>query len=143
MSYRSYTTTDFCEAVKNSKSIAETLRKLELRPCGGNYNTVHRKVAELGLDTSHFTGQLWSKGLQLKDFESFNKVSSIKPHLIKQRGRKCEKCQLSQWQETDIPLEVHHINGKRNENQEANLQLLCPNCHALTPTFRRRRGDVA
>ena len=38
---------------------------------------------------------------------------------------------------------VHHINGDWEENSEANVCMLCPNCHSLTETFgglNRGRG---
>jgi len=38
-----------------------------------------------------------------------------------------------------IPLELDHIDGCRSNNQLQNLRLLCPNCHALTPTYRSKR----
>lgn len=40
-------------------------------------------------------------------------------------------------------VEVEHIDGDWENNSLTNLTLLCPNCHALTPTFRglnRGRG---
>ena len=51
------------------------------------------------------------------------------------------KCQICGWGETNkktgkIPLEVHHIDGDYTNNQEENLQLLCPNCHSLTETYK-------
>lgn len=51
------------------------------------------------------------------------------------------KCQLCGWSETNqytnsIPLELHHIDGDYANNQEDNLQLLCPNCHSLTQTYK-------
>src|SRR5579862_6565739 len=42
-----------------------------------------------------------------------------------------------------VPIEVEHIDGDWQNNHLSNLTLLCPNCHALTPTFRglnRGRG---
>jgi len=49
---------------------------------------------------------------------------------------KCERCGNVEWLGLPIPLEVHHINGDKSKNELSNLQLLCPNCHALTPTYR-------
>jgi hypothetical protein len=42
-----------------------------------------------------------------------------------------------------VPIEVEHIDGNWENSRLTNLTLLCPNCHALTPTFRalnRGRG---
>ena len=36
----------------------------------------------------------------------------------------------------EIPLEVHHLNGDNKDNDPSNLQLVCPNCHALTDFYR-------
>lgn len=41
-----------------------------------------------------------------------------------------------------IPLEIEHVDGDRTNNELANLKLLCCNCHALTPTWRRRKDIV-
>lgn len=40
------------------------------------------------------------------------------------------------WQDKEIPLELHHINGNNRDNRLENLMLLCPNCHALTDSYR-------
>ena len=34
------------------------------------------------------------------------------------------------------PLEIDHIDGNSENNNENNLTLLCPNCHALTKTYK-------
>ena len=48
----------------------------------------------------------------------------------------CERCGNTEWEGQSIPLEIHHINGDKTKNDLSNLQLLCPNCHALTSTYR-------
>jgi hypothetical protein len=42
------------------------------------------------------------------------------------------------WEGGPIPLELDHVDGDRRNNDPSNLRLLCPNCHALTPTYRGR-----
>jgi hypothetical protein len=43
------------QAVSESMSIRQTLIKLDLKPIGGNYRILKRRIKELNLDTSHFT----------------------------------------------------------------------------------------
>jgi hypothetical protein len=52
-----------------------------------------------------------------------------------------ETCSACGWAERHpvtkrIPVEVEHIDGDWKNNHPTNLTLLCPSCHALTPTYR-------
>jgi hypothetical protein len=58
--------------------------------------------------------------------------------LLKQRGSRCEECGLSEWRGESLIVEVHHVDGDSSNNEDKNLKLLCPNCHSLTPNFRRK-----
>lgn len=49
------------------------------------------------------------------------------------KEEKCEICGLSEWQGIKIPLELHHIDLNHYNNNLDNLQILCPNCHAIQP----------
>ena len=62
----------------------------------------------------------------------------IRRYLFQKYDNKCSTCG---WSEINpftntIPLEIEHIDGDATNNEEDNLTLLCPNCHALTPTYR-------
>ena len=50
----------------------------------------------------------------------------------------CSQCGGTSWQGVPIPLELDHVNGDRADNRLENLRLLCPNCHAVTDTYRGR-----
>jgi hypothetical protein len=69
----------------------------------------------------------------------------IRRFLIEKADERCQRCG---WAERHaktgrVPLEIEHIDGDWQNASESNLTVLCPNCHALTPTFRgmnRGRG---
>ena len=140
---------EYEEAVSKSFSIASVCKYLGIKPTGGNYRIVHKAIEEYKLDTSHFTGQGWNVGLKfnpksvtyLKDIlvkDSFYQSYKLKKRLLKEglKELKCECCGLEKWQGMPIPLELHHVNGDNRDNRIENLELLCPNCHALTDNYR-------
>ena len=127
--YRAYTNEQIISAAKTVKSIAGLLRTIGLKPAGGNYINIKRLLQQLKVDTSHWTGEGWNKGKQLKDWSQYTRVSYLKKHLIKERSLKCETCSLTEWQNSDIPLEVHHKDGDRLNGSSINLDWLCVSCH--------------
>lgn len=144
-----YKIDEVAAAVSSSKSIAGVLRLLGLKPVGGNYKTIKRIISENGFDISHFTGKGWNVGLSFKpnkgadDDSVFIVNSSYRcSWRLRERYKKrtgitcCERCGLSEWLGCRIPLEIHHINGRNDDNRLDNLQLLCPNCHSLTSNYR-------
>lgn len=68
--------------------------------------------------------------------ESAKTDATRKAKLILERGHRCEVCQLDSWNGKPIPIELDHVDGNSDHNDRANLRLLCPNCHAQTPTYK-------
>jgi len=135
--YRDYTDNDVIEYAKEVYSIAELLRKLNLKEAGGNYANIKRLIQKLNINTSHWTGQAWNKDQQLKDWSKYTRANNLKKHLIKKRGNICEICGNSMWLGKQLHLEIHHIDGDKTNNDINNLQLLCPNCHSQTHNWRK------
>jgi len=61
----------------------------------------------------------------------------VRRYLFEKHDSKCARCGWSERNPTSgsIPLHVDHIDGDWRNNRPSNLTLLCPNCHALTPTY--------
>lgn len=68
----------------------------------------------------------------------FNRKSFKEKKLIiwEEQGRKCNECNFNLYDIEIGPYELHHIDGDRQNNLRDNLEVLCCNCHSMTPTDR-------
>lgn len=152
---QAYTKEWLSELCKDSYSYAEVLRKAGRKQGGGTQATLRKKIEEFEIDISHFTGQHWqaSPNATLPQYPSREKYSLEEVFVANSpvtqkmlRGYverhqlieyKCSNCGCNgQWQNGIISLELDHIDGDNTNNQLSNLRYLCPNCHALTETYR-------
>jgi 5-methylcytosine-specific restriction endonuclease McrA len=61
---------------------------------------------------------------------------TLRKYLILKRGVFCSRCKNTIWMGKNIPLELHHIDGNYLNDDLDNLELLCPNCHSITDTYK-------
>lgn len=144
------------ELCASSHSYAEVLRKSGRKIAGGNQEILKKKILKYGIDTSHFTGQAWNKDktketdprIKTKEIykleDIFHKNSTITQKVLRTYVERhklipyiCQNCGCNgSWQNGQIALELDHIDGNNTNNELSNLRYLCPNCHALTNTYR-------
>ncbi len=69
--------------------------------------------------------------------EQLQLSQTIRNYILDKRGHKCSRCGWDEVNPTSgrIPVQVHHIDGNATNTKEKNLEVLCPNCHALTPNW--------
>jgi predicted RNA-binding Zn-ribbon protein involved in translation (DUF1610 family) len=137
--------------VKESSSIAELLRKLEIYTVGGNRNSLMKRLRQEQIDLSHIaTGLDNNKGRKfgpskfaLLDEEVFIKNSQTSRAVVRKKVIKknlisynCAICGLKDfWNNKPIAFVLDHINGIPNDHRLENLRFLCPNCNSQTDTF--------
>nr|WP_306925837.1 HNH endonuclease [Streptomyces luteogriseus] len=106
----------------------------------------------LGIDTSHFETSAQGPKRSRGDLLSLGTPqagripgSRLLRHLLRIGvPQKCVTCGTGPWWNgKPLRLEVDHVNGDWWDNRPGNLQLLCPNCHAVTDTYRGRRRRVS
>ena len=145
-----------------SFSYAEVLRKSGRKQGGGTQATLKEKITLYNIDVSHFTLQSWSKGktketdprILSKEKYSLQEVfcdnSPVTQRVLRgyvERHKlieyKCDTCGCTgEWQDGFISLELDHKDGNNKNNKISNLHYLCPNCHALTETYRGKNKET-
>lgn len=150
-SQRKYTDEQLIQAVTTSISIADVMRKLNLSVTAGNYQTISKKIVNLGVDTSHFRGKSHGTSFTRKipTEEMFTENSTVDRGLVKRRiikdnllENRCAICSSPPtWLGSPLVLVLDHINGVNNDHRLENLRFLCPNCNSQTSTFCGRNSS--
>ena len=143
------------EAVAASTSFAGVLRHLGIPQAGGSQAYLARRIRSDGLDTSHFLGQAHMRGTVSSRRLSPAEVLGLRPpgssriktptlrRVMQEAGvvHVCAACGLAPlWQDAPLTLVIDHVNGDWLDNRLPNLRFLCPNCHAQTATWCRKKG---
>ena len=134
------------EACSSSLTMAEAAAKTDL-----HYNTFSRRAKLLGVFRANVGGKGRSKPKNdgngktplneiLEGKHPSYQTFKLKNRLIKEglKQNVCEKCGISEWNNSPIMCELDHINGNSRDHRLENLQILCPNCHSQTDTFRAK-----
>jgi len=129
--------------IEDNQSKSYMCKQFNCRP-----STLERYLKILGIE---YSGNQGGKGLKTdpkrKTAKEYSISTLVKSHVMKLkliedgiREHKCEICEITEWLGEPTPLELHHIDGDRFNNELSNLQILCPNCHSQTPNHSGRKN---
>jgi len=142
-----YSEAEARDAIAASLSYSEALRRLRMRPAGGNHKTLRTYAQEIWeIPVDHFDPHALRVARLRRDPTPLEQVlvedSSYSRSLLKGRlysaglkTRSCELCgQGEMWRGARMSLILDHINGVGNDNRIENLRIVCPNCAATLDT---------
>jgi len=135
------------------------------RSCANIRNFSDEKRAEINkkksdkLKGKRLNYNTWTQEARKKAKESLNKYyenirnkteysllghASRKIILFKKQEGKCNKCKNDTWLGIPISLELEHKDGNSENHIKDNEELLCPNCHSQTHTYRgkNKRSNI-
>ncbi|MEA2374804.1 MAG: hypothetical protein QOD53_1267 [Thermoleophilaceae bacterium] len=143
-----YTEQQAREAVAGSHCYTEALRRLGMRPAGGNFKTLRHYVEVVWtIPTDHFdpyaarVAALRRGGMRplsevLVEGSTYSR-GQLKRRLYAEgiKSRTCEICGQGEiWRGNKMSLILDHANGVADDNRLENLRIVCPNCAATLPT---------
>ncbi|MNS92359.1 hypothetical protein D3C72_1264940 [compost metagenome] len=65
-------------------------------------------------------------------------TTGIMKNYLMSVDRRCSRCNATHHLGFEIPLDLEHTDGNHANTTLSNCKLLCPTCHALTPTYKNR-----
>ncbi len=144
-----YTKEVLQRAVSQSSTWAAVCDLFGIKSSSGTQSYLIKRAQEFGIETTHFKGRGWAAGKSAARYGRFRGSKPIEEYLIlngpkisneklkwllikaKLKQAQCEWCGTTEWLGTKVILELDHINMNKFDLRIDNLQLLCPNCHAV------------
>ena len=133
---------EIINACESSLTMSEACSKV-----GIHFNTFKRHAVRLGVYKPNQGGKGMKKNIlgnkyPIKDILEgkypYYQTNKLRHRLIKEgiKEKKCEICGITKWNGMELSFELNHIDGNKNNHLLDNLQIICPNCHSQTSTYR-------
>jgi hypothetical protein len=144
-----YTEEQARRAIAASESLTEALRRLQVRPAGGNMAVLRRWIAEWGIPIDHLDSHAALRRASkaprpladvMVEGSTYGRAS-FKRRLFAEglEQRSSELCgQGELWHGRRMGLILDHVNGVPDDHRLENLRIVCPNCAATLDTHCAR-----
>jgi len=149
--------TQKCAAIFNNKNKLKKIKQnyisRKCKRCGNDILNKRKSAVYCSLNCSRIYKKeqlILKKDLLIENNQpTATKLESnsfnCKSYLIRKFGKKCMRCGWAEVNPTSgrVPIELEHKDGNCTNNNLENLELLCPNCHSLSPYYKganKRKG---
>lgn len=135
----------FISVCQNAASMAHAASELNI-----HFNSFKKRASELGCYNPNQSGKGIKKVMPkipldeiLDGMHPQYQTYNLKNRLLNEGlfENKCSECEIENWNDKPLNMELDHIDGDRTNHRIKNLRLLCPNCHAQTETYRSRNRN--
>jgi predicted nucleic acid-binding Zn ribbon protein len=124
-----------CAAIFNNTARIKHPKNIDCLVCNKKISNNNEKFCSLKCDATYKHKNVITNWLE-------NNATigprPLKRYLINLYGHRCSNCENSTWNGQPIPIELEYKDGNSQNNRPENLCLLCPNCHAQTPTYKSK-----
>ena len=137
---------EFIKICQESATMAIAARKLNM-----HFNTFRRYAIKFGCYNTNQSHKGIKTGPRIDRIPTDDILAGLHPdyqtYKLKLRLLREvyieDKCQRCGWNEKVVgaefsPCELHHKDGNSRNHLKDNLELICPNCHSLTETYRAK-----
>ena len=137
---------EFIKVCQEAVSMRDAARQLNM-----HYNTFKRYADKFdcfnpnqshkGRKLGHYSTRISTDDILAGKYPNYP-TYKLKLRLLEE-GYMEDKCCRCGWHEKlpgakYSPCELHHKDGDSSNHSFDNLEIICPNCHSLTPTYRAR-----
>lgn len=119
-----------------SRKCASASRRIdESRPClvcGTSFNVIRRHPGR----QRHFCNRVCMGIFYRKPDKTIRKnINKLRWTMIEKENASCIECGYAKYPQI---LHLHHKDHDHDNNEESNLALICPNCHAIEHRVKHR-----
>ena len=134
--YENRNTNKFCSS--SCSAIYNNLKRGKNKTCINCGNNIKKGASKYCSRFCNIEYNTKKKNISIENNETVSN-GALRKYLMEKHHSKCQQCGwgIPNPISNTVCLDMHHIDGDYKNSVLSNVELLCPNCHTLTPNYKR------